>query len=429
MKQLMLEVLVKFLTGSWEVLVLMSPYLLFGFLIAGLLSVWISPGLVERHLGGRGIWPVLKASLLGVPLPLCSCGVIPVAASLRRHGASKAATTAFLLSTPQTGVDSIAVTYALLGPVFAIFRPIAALVTGLIGGILVRIFGQADHSEAAAFAKPDAGTEAYSTNGDKGNKYVRGLRYGFHTLPRDIGLALLAGVLIAGAMSALVPEKSLVTYVGGGALSILLMMVVGVPIYVCATASVPIAAGAIHLGASPGAALAFLIAGPATNAAAFTTIWRVLGRKTAVLYLLTVAASAFGFGLLLDWVMPTANKAALQLAHQGHAGSHWYNYAAAAVLLTVLVFSRFRNHGAKTKEETTGMNNEHDHRQFRVTGMTCSHCQNSVQRALEECDGVETAEVSLETGQATVTGQHLDPEQLRQAITALGYKAEIINPK
>ena len=131
----LMNMLREFITTMTE----MSPYLLFGFLVAGVLSVWVSQELVERHLGGRGIWPLLKASIFGVPLPLCSCGVIPVSMSLHRHGASKGSTIAFLLSTPQTGVDSIFVTLSLLGPLFAIFRPIAALITGVIGGVGVDI--------------------------------------------------------------------------------------------------------------------------------------------------------------------------------------------------------------------------------------------------------------------------------------------------
>ncbi|GAG17782.1 unnamed protein product, partial [marine sediment metagenome] len=255
-----------------------------GFLVAGALSVCVSPAWVERHLGGRGLGPVLKASLLGVPLPLCSCGVIPVSASIHRHGASRAATTSFLLSTPQTGVDSIAVTYALLGPVFAVFRPVAALLTGFIGGGLVQLLGDPGRTNGTNKVEPPTCTDSCCTGHRDENMFLRILRYGFVTLPRDIGLALLLGILVAGAMAALVPQDSLNAYIGGGLLSILLLMAAGVPVYVCATASVPIAAGFMHMGASPGAALAFLIAGPATNAATFTTIWKVLGQRTAILY-------------------------------------------------------------------------------------------------------------------------------------------------
>ena len=278
----MYEIVISIITESWAVLGQMAPYLLLGFFAAGILSVCLSPAWVERHLGGRGPAPVIKASLFGVPLPLCSCGVLPVATSIRRHGASPAATTAFLLSTPQTGVDSIAVTYALLGPLFAIFRPIAAFVTGIAGGYFVQVFGESQHSTETTDSNPPCCHEPCCDKVSQQNVIVRSLRYGFITLARDISGPLLIGVLIAGGIAALVPADSLTAYLGGGVLSILILMAVGVPIYVCATASVPIAYGFMQMGASSGAALAFLIAGPATNPAAFTTIWKVLGGKTAV---------------------------------------------------------------------------------------------------------------------------------------------------
>jgi len=337
----MLDFVATICTQSWLVLGQMAPYLLFGFLAAGVLSVLISPQWVERHLGGLGIGPVLKASLFGVPLPLCSCSVIPVSVSIRRHGASRAATTAFLLSTPQTGVDSIAVTYALLGPVFAIFRPLAALFTGLIGGSLVRFFGESDGSKAMDHSEPNTYSEACCAGKERTSVLLRIFKYGLVTLPRDIGLALLVGVLIAGAMAAIVPQDHLAAYIGGGVLSILLMMAAGVPVYVCATASVPIAAGLMHMGGSPGAALAFLIAGPATNAASFTTIWKALGGRTATLYLLTVGASALGFGLILDWLMPIAVMSLPKLTNHTHMQSEggWLYHIAAVALLAVLLYS------------------------------------------------------------------------------------------
>jgi len=419
---------------AWLVLGQMAPYLLFGFLVAGALSVCVSPEWVERHLAGRGFGPVLKASLFGVPLPLCSCGVIPVSASLRRHGASRAATTAFLLSTPQTGVDSIAVTYALLGPVFAVFRPIAALITGLVGGGLVQLFGEPDTRVAATGSTPGTCTDACCADKEGRSIASRVLRYGFVVLPRDIGLALLVGILIAGVMAALITQDHLKAYIGGGVLSILLMMAAGVPVYVCATASVPIAAGFLHVGASPGAALAFLIAGPATNAAAFTTIWKVLKRRTAVLYLITVAASAVGCGLLLDWVTPLVAAALPRLSTQAHAhaAGAWSSHVWAAVLLAVVAFayvSRLRpGRDSKGSGEEGGDVNSSSHErrlELRVTGMTCSHCAESIRRALAECKGVRSAEVALARGRATVTGDHVDSEQLTAAVAALGYGAEV----
>ena len=336
----MCGILAKIVSESWAVLGDMAPYLLFGFGVAGVLSVVVSPEWVQRHLGAAGLRSVVKASLWGVPLPLCSCGVIPVAASMRRHGASRAATTAFLLSTPQTGVDSIAVTYALLGPVFAIFRPISALVCGLLGGILVLLFGESCGNGAAPAEVPQCAEECCT--GDRSRHIlVRAARYGLVTLPRDLGVALLVGVLLAGGMAALAPPNGLQVYLGGGIVSILLMMLVGIPLYVCATASVPIAAGLMYLGASPGAALAFLIAGPASNAAAFTTIWKVLGRRTALLYLLTVALSAVACGLLLDLLVPLVQSwlPRLTTGVQAAEESGWWSSVWAIVLLAVLAMS------------------------------------------------------------------------------------------
>lgn len=426
----------KILWESWLVLGQMAPYLLFGFLVAGILSVCVSPEWVERNLGRRGLGSVLKASLFGVPLPLCSCGVIPVSASIRRHGASRSATTAFLLSTPQTGVDSIAITYGLLGPVFAVFRPIAALLTGLLGGGLVQMFDEPQGPDDAA--KPDAPTcdGPCCAGGPSEHLVLRVFRYGFVVLPRDIGGALLVGVLVAGAITALVEPNYLAQHVGKGPLSSLLMilatMAASVPIYVCATASVPIALGFIHAGVSPGAALAFLIAGPATNAATLTVVWRLLGRRTALLYLVTVALSAVACGLLLDGLFPD-----LTVSAHYHLTSHggWLRHVWAIALLCVLVISsktvarllkgREASEEATKGEAHTAGPAAGQRLDLKVTGMTCSHCAESVRRALAECDGVRSAQVSLASGRALVTGDDLDQEQLLAAVTDLGYAASL----
>ncbi len=437
-----LEVILDILEKSWLLLGQMSVYLLLGFLVAGILSVCVSPAWVERHLGRPGLGSVMKASLFGVPLPLCSCGVIPVAASIRRHGASRGATTSFLLSTPQTGVDSIAVTLGSLGMVVAIFRPVAALLTGLIGGILVQVF---DHApvRADAMGKSDspACEEPCCAETGPRNVLLRALHYGFVTLPRDIGGALLLGIAIAGAMAALVKPDQL--EIGSGILAILLVMAVSVPIYVCATASVPIAYALIHVGVSPGAALAFLIAGPATNAATFTTIWKMLGRRTAVLYLATVAVGAIAAGLLLDWLFPDLKASMPKLGHpagqtDGHAHHAtqitWLTHLGAVALLAVMMIS------SKTMARLTQSKKLAEREQqladappagqrleIAVGGMTCSHCAESVRRALAECVGVSSVEVDLAGGRAVVTGERLDRKQLADAVTELGYTAGLPN--
>ena len=350
----MLDLAGRMAVESWHVLCDMAPYLLFGFLVAGLLSIFVSPEWVERHLGRRGMSPVWKASLLGIPLPVCSCGVIPLAASIRRHGASRAATAAFLISTPQTGADSIMATYALLGPVFATFRPVAALLSGILGGVLVLLLGESKAEQAAEQAEVPHCHEPCCIGDHSQPAILRALRYGLVTLPRDLAAALLLGVLLAGAMAVLVPPNQLHAYLGGGLLSILLLMAAGIPVYVCATASVPIAAGFMHMGASPGAALAFLIAGSATNPATFTTVWHVLGRRTSLVYLATVAISAVACGLLLDQVYSLVHTVAPHLDAHAHEMSHggWLSSLWAVVLLAVLAFSYFsgRSGGAATED-------------------------------------------------------------------------------
>ena len=320
----------------------MSPYLLFGFFAAGLLSVLISPAVVERHLGGSGFWPLLKASAFGVPLPLCSCGVIPVSMSLNKHGASKGATISFLLSTPQTGVDSILVTYSLLGPVFAVFRPLAALVTGLIGGSAVEIF---KHKSAESAGQTC--TDSCCDEKEQKPKIVRALHHGFVTLPGDIGKAMLAGLIVASLISAVVPEDFFAPFLGGGILAMVVMMVLGIPVYVCATASVPVAAALIAKGVSPGAAMVFLMTGPATNAAAFMTIWAGLGKRTAISYILTVGLTAIGAGVLLDHL-----AVGMDLDITGSAGWMLPGYVkniSAVLLFAVLGWAILRN--AHTKPE------------------------------------------------------------------------------
>lgn len=422
----------------WLVVAQMSPWLLLGFLVAGVLSTVIAPAWLERHLGGRGMGPVFKAAALGVPLPLCSCGVIPVAASLRSHGASRGATTAFLLSTPQTGVDSILITYTMLGPVFAVFRPLVALLTGLVGGGLVEAFVPEEARPTSPKTAPKPAPAPASMvfqmavpapaappgRVSFGARLRELLTYGLVTLPADLWRALLIGVLLAGVISALVPADFVARYVGPGPLSVLLMMIIGIPLYVCATASVPLAAGFIFMGLSPGAALAFLIAGPGTNAATLTTIGRVLGRRALGIFLATIAVSAFGAGLLLDAVMPWLGRAMPSLAPPAHCHgevSLWSHLAAVALVLVMAhaVWHTRRAGRAKAAAATRAASRTVV---FTVEGMHCSHCVQSVTRAVGELPGVEACVVDLQEGRATVSGPAVDAAAVVAAIDALGFR-------
>ncbi len=349
-----MDVVVGIAVDFWHTLTVMSPYLLFGFAIAGVLSVFISPAFVETHLGKRGIWPIVKASLFGVPLPLCSCGVIPVAVSLRKHGASRGASVSFLLSTPQTGVDSFLVTWSLLGPVFAVFRPVIAFVTGLIGGVAVQAVTD-DREEVSEQESGESKCQDQCCREDHAPGILRIIRYGFVTLPEDIGRPMLAGIFIAALIAAFVPEDFVIEGVDavGPFGTMLIMMVLGIPVYVCATASVPLAAIMIAKGISPGAVLVFLMTGPATNAAAFATIWKIMGGRTAIAYLLTVIVCALGSGLLLDAFFPGLGVSVQEHFHEMSPSA--MSHVLAVALLVILGLGVFRKmKGGKSAEDRGG---------------------------------------------------------------------------
>ena len=326
------------LRSYWLVLGEMSPYLLFGFFVAGILSVLISTEFIERHLGGHGIGSVIKASAFGVPLPLCSCSVIPVGTSLYRHGASKGATTAFLISTPQTGVDSILATFSLLGLTFAIYRPIVALLSGVLGGVVVSST-RSKSTHTSVTGEEEECTDSCCSGGVKAHGLVyRILNYGFITLPRDLGVALLVGITIGAMLSVFIPSGfSITNYISSTPLQILLLMLLGVPIYICATASIPVAAGLILAGVSPGAAFALLVTGPATNVATLASVWKVLGKRTCLIYLATMLVSAFAGGMILDTFLTNEH---VRMSMHSSWMPEWVKIISAVLLIGVIVLGR-----------------------------------------------------------------------------------------
>lgn len=344
-------IILEYVLECWGVLREAAPFVLFGFLVAGLLKALLPETWMSRHLGGRGPLSVLKAALMGVPLPLCSCGVIPAALGLRRQGAGPGATTAFLISTPETGVDSLAVTWAMIDPLMTVLRPAAAFITATVAGLTANVLPERYLRVSAPVPATSgcccAGGCAAPSNVSTGRKLGRpslaarlhsGLGEAFGEMLADVGGWLLLGILVAGAIAIFLPADFFVHALGGELSSMLAMLLVGIPMYVCASSSTPIAASLLLKGLSPGAALVFLLSGPATNATTITVMARSFGPALTVVYVASIAVCSLVFGLL-------ANRLYAALGFDVHAvlGTvnellpAWFEIGS-ALLLLVLIF-------------------------------------------------------------------------------------------
>ena len=391
----------------------MAPYLLLGFLIAGLLHAFVPQGLYRKWLSGNDLKSVLLSIAFGVPLPLCSCGVIPTAVGMRKDGASKGATTAFLIATPQTGVDSIAATWSVLGLPFAILRPVAALVTGFVGGM------------ATSRLDPDSAPQEMTcmTEEKKLNfweKCIEALKYGFVQMPQDIGRWLVLGLILAGLITIFVPDDFFASHLDSMALSYLLILAVSVPMYVCATGSIPVAAALILKGLSPGAALVFLMAGPATNIASMLVLGKTLGRKSLIIYLVSIIAGAVLFGLGVDFLLPrewfTGVVGGAFHSSCCHVVTPSWKIVSTIVLCGIITYAIFSR--LKQSKITPAMMT------FKVTGMMCNHCKANVESHVRDLEGVEKVEVTLVGGILSVEGT-VSPEKVIETVKSLGYDCEL----
>jgi len=420
----------------WNLINEMSPYLLLGFGFAGLLHAFVPSQVYHRYLSKNDFRSVLWAAMIGVPLPLCSCGVIPTAMSLRKEGASKGATTSFLIATPQTGVDSILATASLLGIPFAIIRPIAALVTALFGGQLVNIATRNEKSEDSEVI------EKASDKRPKGfwNKIKEAFKYGYFEMMQDIGKWLMIGLVVAGLITVFVPDDFFLYFNDKPLLTMLMVLAVSVPMYVCATGSIPIAAALMLKGISPGAALVLLMAGPACNMASIMVIRKVLEKKTMWVYLFSIILGAITFGLIIDLVLPTEwfTSSIVATKESCHEAPAVFNVICSVVLGILLIFALImrRHHHcdcgcddhddhceceSHSHENHTVMNKK----QFKVDGMMCNHCRANVEKGLKALEGVENVEVDLASGMAVVEGDVSD-EEVVKTIEGLGYQGKRI---
>ena len=394
----------------------MAPYLLLGFLIAGILYAFVPAGFYRKHLSRPGAWSVIKAALIGVPLPLCSCGVLPTAVSLRRNGASRGAATSFLIATPQTGVDSIAATYSLLGPAFAIIRPIAALVTAFLGGMLVNKENKSCEADIAEEVDTIDAPASDSFIGKIGDA----LRYGYVDMVQNIGKWLIVGLIIAAAITVFVPDDFFTFFADYPFLSMLAVVIVAVPMYVCSTGSIPIALSLMLKGLSPGAAFVLLMAGPAANFASIIVVGKSLGKKTAAIYLATIILGAIAIGLCIDYAMPREWFAipAIERSADCHLHVGLFPGICSAVLIILLLNALIRRYKPNKTEKM-----EKGEISIIVKGMTCGHCKAMVEKNLSKLDGVESVAVDLASGETRINGNP-DMQKVKEVIDDLGCTVE-----
>lgn len=411
------ETIQHFLTELWVLLQEMAPYLLLGFLFAGILKVFFPQRVIKKYIGKANLSSVINAALLGVPLPLCSCGVLPTGISFYKNGASRGSTVSFLVSTPQTGIDSIIATYAMLGLPLAILRPVIALLSGILGGALTNYLG----------GKVDSVEQAVNSGEEKADRSVREMfRYGFVEMLQDISKWLIIGFLVAAFLSVLVPDDFFVSTVSNEYLSMLIILAASVPLYVCATGSIPIAAVLLMKGLSPGAAIVFLMAGPATNAATMAVISNTMGRRTFWLYLVSILGGALLFGTLVNELIPREwiTGALPELSHEGmHHGNNILKLLSAIILLMLIVNGYVQKYMERRKvvNESKIVDAMKNARVFTVEGMTCNHCKATVERGIRELGDTGDVFADPSSNEVRVASDGIPEDQIKARVESLGY--------
>ncbi len=403
---------IEFLWECWVILAKLAPWFLLGAFIAGLLHGLLPRGFIHRRL--RGPAGVVKAVLLGVPLPLCSCGVVPAGIGLRKDGASRGASVGFLISTPQTGVDSILVSASFLGWPFAIFKVAAAAVTGLLGGWITDWLvpetngaSQGNGPAGCSSAEPLGGSRSWKEMADHALEIIDSIRFW-----------LIVGIVASAAIGTLIPPHWLASLSRWGTLGASLFALgISVPLYVCATASVPIGAALVQAGFPTGATLVFLMAGPATNVATVGAIYREFGGRTLAIYLATIILGSLGLAQVFDWLI--APGYIPDAVGTGHEHLAWWSHAAAAALAGLLIWQtvgdlrrRWRRHVPEAGTPVTTIG---------VDGMQCQACAQRLEKALQAAEGVESVQVRLEPGEAIVAGT-ADRERLASVIAQAGFQ-------
>lgn len=386
----------------------MAVYLLLGMAIAGVLRVFFSDSFIIKHLGGKKLKNSLMASLFGVPLPLCSCGVIPTGISLYKRGASLGSTISFLTSTPQTGIDSVLVTYGFFGWPLALFKLVSAFITGTFGGIIGNFF---DH-------QPPRSIDANQHQVSQIKTFKGFITYSFVELVSTLRKWLILGILIAAALSYFLPDNLIASLgINNQWLVYLLTLLIAVPMYVCATASVPIAAVLLGKGITIGSVIIFLMAGPATNIATITVLWKILGRKATIIYLVNITLGSLLFAFLFDQFASTLMMVASPLPQHEHAGHSWIQILGSITLAGLLIYSYIQEILPKFKK-TIGRHEV----SFQLSGISCNGCVISVKNKLAEFPFIEQVDLNTSGTCKLYLTQEIDLKDAFARLEESGYK-------
>ena len=416
----------------------MGFYMMIGLLMVGLMNIFLKKEFIANHLGKNNIWSIIKASLLGVPLPLCSCGVVPTGLYLKDKGASDSTAVSFLISTPQTGVDSIIATYGLMGLTFAWYRPLAAFISGIAGGVFVKLFGKkksestevkAEHNqETCSGTSDDIVEDVHAKPFPMKERIKKSTSYAFGTFLSDISIHFIVGLLIAALISVLIPDTLLVELgINSGIWAMLVMIVIGLPMYICSTSSIPIALSLMAKGVSPGAAFVFLFMGPFTNVASLAVISKKMGKRTTALYVLGAIITALAFGFLLDVLAPVLSFPAYSdIQHHGITGA-WdiFEVVIAGLFFLLVFYNIFQKIKAKIISGKKTSDSAGRQYTFKVNGMHCDGCASGVRDKLIAVKGIKSADVIFDTSLAIVTAD-ISPEDIMELIEKAGYSASLV---
>ena len=457
----LVEILEKFV---WQLVTLfseMAPFLLLGFLLAGILHVWVPNHLYVPKISKPNFKSVLWSALFGVPLPICSCGVIPTSIALRKEGASKGASVSFLISTPATGVDSILATYSLLGGPFAILRPVAAFVTAMLGGLFTNVVTKKEPETGVAVVgethEPHHEHEHCDCEGDHCSCSQEGhdehskksfvqkvretLEYGFVNMIGDVSKWLIIGLLLGALIAAFVPDDFFLFLHEYPLLCMVVVLVLAMPMYTCATGSIPLALALVEKGITPGAALVLLMAGPATSIASMLVVGKAFGKRTLAAYLTSIALGALFFGFVIDTFFMDSFLASM-LPHasaecHGHGALGVFDYICAVLFAVLIIYAKFAHKGCGGHDEHHHHEGEchcnghhHEHEEpvvvtYRVLGMSCSHCKACVEKATLRLDGVLSAEADVANKELRVQwhgDDDVDETALKNAVEEAGFE-------